>query len=165
MGTENMKLKPETVKKNLEVSKNERNNTIRMYRPIRGEESCIPSWCFKMNKKGMNDDTQNTVIIQQLQEVQFDKAEIIIISQLVHMICKWKWLTGDPYVTYKTAVYVLTVFSINHLADDLVTNTNENLVAISQATDVMAAEIKTANHTTVFVPENIHNFMELLKYV
>jgi len=55
-----------------------------------GQEYILPEWMFKMAKRGMTTNTNNQIIIKQLQEVVYENADISVLAHILEMIRKRK---------------------------------------------------------------------------
>ena len=129
----------------------------------RGEEALLPIWFSKVNEKGQNDNTRNQIIIQQLQNILFEDAEIPITAPLLLMIRKRKWLSDDPTATYRTAAKGLSIFAVGVMTEDEVAIINDTMEALERATTTTAKEYKDVTRIKATVPEDSYEFTILLK--
>ena len=86
----------ETWEDNLGMCSTDLNTTLQMCGLKDGGKSLLRMWFIAIAEMGMMDNTRNSVIKKQLNEVIFDNAEIPVAAPLLQMIRERKWLANYP---------------------------------------------------------------------
>ena len=115
---------------------------------------------FEMAERGMATNTKNQIIIKQLQEILYDDAEIPVLAHILEMIRKRKWLSDDAQASYLTAEKGLSIFTVEHIIEDLVTEMNEQIDLLADATQVTAKELSVTKKMKAAVLDNSFKFAE-----
>ena len=78
------------------------------------------------------------------------------------MIRKRKWLSDDPQASYLIATKGLSIFTVGHIAEDLVAEMNEQKELLKEETQVTAKELSVAKKMKAVVPDNNSEFVEMI---
>ena len=116
-----------------------------------------------MTERGMTTNTKHHIIIKQPQKIVYEDAEIPVLVHILEMIRKRKWLSDDSQASYLTATKGLSILTVEHITEDLVSEMNEHVEILAKDTKVTAKELSIEKMTKVVVPDNNFEFVEIIK--
>ena len=91
---------------------------------------------LKMAEKGMTTNIKNQIIIKKLHEIAYEDTEISVLSHILEMIRKRKWLSNDPQARYLTTTKGLSISTVGYITEALVAEMNEQMEILVEYTQV-----------------------------